>query len=194
MQHVILVKSLWFSYHTQEMRGNSEPWEVLLKAQGRRRKAKTDRGGEHETEINDNVIWWHSWASYSPLVVSPSTNSELKRVNFVWIGFNLPIRRYEAGGVLQVFPILPQDNCVRFCKCTSTYTSAWHIDRQLVQIKNWLNCWEKVFTETHAHDNRKQKQSDSLCWFSETVCPWCWKEIFPIVEKGSTYFFHSKEK
>lgn len=62
---------------------------------------------------------------------------ELKRVNFVWIGFNLPIRQYTAGGMLQVFFILPQENCVRFCKCTSADTSVWHVDRQLVQIKNW---------------------------------------------------------
>lgn len=78
-----------------------------------------------------------SWVSRSPLVVSPSTDSEPKTANFVWLGFNLPIRRYEAGIVLQVFSILPRENCVRFCKCTSKDTSAWHSDRQLVQIKNW---------------------------------------------------------
>lgn len=90
------------SYHTFEMRDENEPWERLLRTQCRMEKAETGRGREQETEINDNVIWWHSWASFSPLVVSQSTNSELKTVNFVWLVFNLPrqttqSRRYTAS-------------------------------------------------------------------------------------------------
>lgn len=153
-------KEITISYHAFEMRGDFEPWEMLLKAQDRLRKAKT---GEWETEINDNVIWWHSWASCSPLVVSPSTNSELKRVNFVWIGFNLSIRQYEARSMLQVFFISPQDNCIGFCKCTSTDTSVWPVDRQLVQIKNWqcsvlrdLTFWEK-YLQQHMHMTTENK-------------------------------------
>lgn len=107
------------SHHTYERRGKNEAWEMLLKAWGRHRKINIHRGAEQGTKINDNVVWWQSLESCSPLVVSPSTNSELKRVNFVWIGFNLPIRQYETGIMLLVFSILPQENCVTFYKCTS---------------------------------------------------------------------------
>lgn len=144
------------------------------------------------------MIWWHSWASCSPLVVSPSTNSELKRVNVVWIGFNLPIRQYEAGGMLQVFSILPQENCVRFCKCTSADTSARRIDRQLVQIKNWQSSepsgstLETKYLQKHMHMTTENKNKVIPSAGSQkTVCPWCWKDIFQIVEKKRVcaYFF-----
>lgn len=160
------------------MRGKSEPWEMLLKAQGRLRKAKTDRGGERETEINDNVVWWHSWASCSPLVVSPTADSQSKRVNFVWIGFNLPIRQYEAGGALQVFPILPQENCVRFCECTSADTSAWHVDRQLVQIKTWQG------SEPSGSTVEKSIYRNTCTWQQKTKTKWFPLLCLSMVLKG----------
>lgn len=136
------------------------------KTQHRLRKANTDRGGKRETEINDNVIWWHRCASCSPLVVSPSTNSQSKRVNFVWIGFNLLIRQYKAGNVLQVFSILPQENYVRFWKCTSKDTSAWHTDRQLVQIKNWQ------ISELNDLTLEKSIYRNTCTWQQKTKTKW----------------------
>lgn len=148
------------------MRGRSELWVMLPRAQHRLRRAKTESVGERETEINDNVIWWHRWASRSPLVVSPSTNRELTRVNFVWIGFNLPVRQCEAGGSLQVFSILPQENSVRFCKCTSSDTSAWHIDRQLVWIKNWQS------SELSDSTVGKSIYRNTCAWQQKTKTKW----------------------
>lgn len=157
------------SYDTYEMRGNGEPQRMLLKTQGQLRRAKTE---EQEAEINDNVIWWHSWASCSPLVVSPSTNSELKRANFVWIGFNLSIRQCEAASALRVFLISPQEKCVRFCKCTSSrfvgvaLRQAACSNKKLTKLgAEWLDCWEKYLQKHMCMTTKKQKKSDSLCCF-----------------------------
>lgn len=157
------------SYHTQERRGKSEPWEMLPKAQGRLRKAKIHRGGERETEINDNVVWWQSWESCSALVVSPSTNSSRREWIFVWIGFNLPIRQCEAGSMLWVFSILPQENCVKSYKCTSIMlyisTALWQAACSYKELtKPWterIDCWEMSLQKHMTTENKKQSDSSA---------------------------------
>lgn len=156
-------------------------WEATLSHDKHYWKQRADwgrqgqRAGEWETENNDNVIWWHSWESCSPLVVSPSTNSELKTVNFVWIGFNLFIRQYEADCTLQVFFIWPQENCIGFYKCISVDMSVWPIDRQLVQIKKLtmlraeqLLFWEK-YLQKHMHMTTENKNKVILTNCLSTV-------------------------
>lgn len=137
---------------------------MLLKARGRHRKVNIHRGAEQETKINDNVVWWQSLESCSPLVVSPSTNSDLKRVNFVWIGFNLPIRQYETGSVLWVFSILPQENCVKFYKCTShtLYISAPHwqpacsYKEPTKPWTEWFDHWEMSLQKRMTTENKNK--------------------------------------
>lgn len=59
MQYIILVKSSQFRItHTAETN--------VSESTGQIKEGKDRSAGEQETEINDNVIWWHSWRELFP--------------------------------------------------------------------------------------------------------------------------------
>ncbi len=106
------------------MRSNSKQWALSVKAQSGRLRSMI----MWSDDLVERAVppWWshhrptHSWRE--------------------WILFGLALISHQTiwgRQYMQMFSILPQESCVRFRKCTSTDMSGWHVDTQLVWIKNW---------------------------------------------------------
>lgn len=103
-----------------------------------------------------------------------------------------------AVHTLQVFSILPQENCVRFCKCMSTDMSAWHFDMQLVWIKTWQS------SEVSSSTVGKSIYRNTCTWQQKTKpkrfsagsqklsVHGAEMMYFQLLKRASHTFFHSK--
>lgn len=167
------------------------------------RKHRADSGRQRYTEEESgrlrSMIMW--------------SDDKVERAVPLWWSRHRPTRVEESEFLFGLALIFPSDNarqavcceCFPFChkrivsSPTSAqalcYTSARHFDRQLVHIKNWQSPELSGSTvEKCLYRNTWQQKTKTkwfLCRFSETVCPLSWDDIFPTVEMGYAYFFHS---
>lgn len=76
----------------------------------------------------------------------------------VWIGFNLPIKQYKAGGALWVFSILPREyGCTRFMLLISVaHCQAVHSYQELTKTRTErIDCWEMSSKERKQNTHKQ---------------------------------------